>query len=288
MLLSAKTRFKIGEAMDSGKIVIINNAKALLGDQGAEFFGRFFIAQVLAAAQARSGRRPEDKKPVYFYIDECQNVIARDERISTILDECRSQKVALILAHQRTEQIRSADVLSALSNCAVRYANSDDEAAYLAPRLRTTKKFLETLPRGRFAVFVRDLTSQAIPLSITPTDFSQYAHFSADEAAAFTTRMRSSYGRTDEPRVSGQHVHQSVGAIDLPITLEAARKQLADAIAAKNWARAGELEHSIIPELERKSRPSEPRRAPASRDVPRPVATSRDEPLDEGTTDWRE
>jgi hypothetical protein len=130
MLLAAKTRFNIGEAMDSGKIVIINNSKALLGDQGAEFFGRFFIAQVLAAAQQRGSRRPDQKPPVYFYIDECQNVIARDERISTILDECRSQKVALILAHQRTEQIKSADVLSALSNCAIRYANSDDEAQY--------------------------------------------------------------------------------------------------------------------------------------------------------------
>src|SRR6185437_16584980 len=118
------------------------------------------------------GRRPEQKRPVYFYIDECQNVIARDERISTILDECRSQKVALILAHQRTEQIKSADVLSALSNCAVRYANSDDEAKYLAPRLRTSQAFLESLPRGKFAVFVRYMTSQAIAISVPRTDFS--------------------------------------------------------------------------------------------------------------------
>ena len=103
MLTASSTRFRIGEAMDSGKIVIINNSKARLGDQGAEFFGRFFIAQVLAAAQQRSSRRREQKPPVYFYIDECQNVIARDEKIPTILDECRSQNIALIMAHQRTK-----------------------------------------------------------------------------------------------------------------------------------------------------------------------------------------
>lgn len=40
MLTAATTRFRIGEAMDRGKIVIINNSKARLGDQGAEFFGR--------------------------------------------------------------------------------------------------------------------------------------------------------------------------------------------------------------------------------------------------------
>ena len=138
MMLAVRTRFDIGAAMDAGKVIIINNSKAVLGEQGAEFFGRFFIAQVLAAAQARSNRRPEQKKPVYFYIDECQNVIARDERTPTILDECRSQKVALILAHQRTEQITSPNVLSAFANCGVRYANSDDEARALAPKLRTT------------------------------------------------------------------------------------------------------------------------------------------------------
>ena len=81
MLTATSTRFRIGEAMDSGKIVIINNSKARLGDQGAEFFGRFFIAQVLAAAQQRSTRPREQKPPVYFHIDECQNVIARDEKI---------------------------------------------------------------------------------------------------------------------------------------------------------------------------------------------------------------
>src|SRR5262249_12533992 len=66
MLTAASTRFRIGEAMDSGKIVIINNSKARLGDQGAEFFGRFFIAQVLAAAQQRSTSGSGYKTPVYF------------------------------------------------------------------------------------------------------------------------------------------------------------------------------------------------------------------------------
>jgi len=201
MMLAMRTRFDIGAAMDAGKIIIINNSKALLGDQGAEFFGRFFIAQVLAAAQARSGRRAQDKKPVYFYIDECQNVIARDERISTILDECRSQRVALILAHQRTEQITSQNVLSALANCAIRYANSDDEARYLAPRLRTTPEFLQSLRRGEFAAFVRDMTTQALALKIPRADFSDAPKFTAAETAALKERMHKQYGVQLPPRL---------------------------------------------------------------------------------------
>lgn len=194
MMLAVRTRLDIGAAMDAGKVIIINNSKALLGDQGAEFFGRFFIAQVLAAAQARSNRKPEDKKPVYFYIDECQNVIARDERTPTILDECRSQKVALILAHQRTEQITSPNVLSALANCGIRYANSDDEARNLAPRLRTTPEFLQSLNRGQFAAYVRDMTKGAISIEVTPVDFSKVALLSNAEKIGLAEHMRSQYG----------------------------------------------------------------------------------------------
>lgn len=194
MLTAANTRFHIGEAMDSGKIVIINNSKARLGDQGAEFFGRFFIAQVLAAAQQRSTRRSGDKPPVYFYIDECQNVIARDEKIPTILDECRSQNIALIMAHQRTRQISSENVLDALSNCAIRFANSDEEARQLAPRLRTSPEFLQSLRRGEFAAFVRDEITEAIAVSVNRVDFSKHEAITARDAVLIQERMRRDYG----------------------------------------------------------------------------------------------
>jgi hypothetical protein len=44
MLLASSTTFRIGEAMDQGAFVIINNSRGKLGNKGAEFFGRFFIA----------------------------------------------------------------------------------------------------------------------------------------------------------------------------------------------------------------------------------------------------
>jgi hypothetical protein len=198
MLTATATRFRIGEAMDSGKIVIINNSKARLGDQGAEFFGRFFIAQVLAAAQQRSSRQRSEKPAVYFYIDECQNVIARDEKIPTILDECRSQNIALIMAHQRTKQITSENVLDALSNCAIRFANSDEEARFLAPRLRTSPEFLQSLGRGRFAAFVRDMTPQAVAVSVNPVDFAEHAMLTSAEGNILTDRMRAQYGTPEQ------------------------------------------------------------------------------------------
>src|SRR6516164_3960477 len=94
-----------------------------------------FSSRSFSRRPSSAGRPQSAKRPCFFYIDECQNVIRRDEKISAILDECRSQKIGMILAHQRTAQITSANVLDALSNCAIRMANSDDDAKYLSDKL---------------------------------------------------------------------------------------------------------------------------------------------------------
>ena len=193
MFSALKTKLDIGNEMDAGKIILIDNSKQKLGDEGAEFFGRFFIALVLAAAQQRAGRPPSEKLACYFYIDECQNVIRRDEKISTILDECRSQKIAMIMAHQRSAQITSPNVLDALANCAIRMANSDDEAKYLADKLRTSPEFLRSLPRGTFATFIRDLTPTALALKIPYTDLSTLPRMTAPEQQAIRQRMRAQF-----------------------------------------------------------------------------------------------
>ena len=198
MFSALKTKLDIGKEMDAGKIILIDNSKQKLGDEGAEFFGRFFIALVLAAAQQRAGRPQSEKLPCYFYIDECQNVIRRDEKISTILDECRSQKIAMIMAHQRSAQITSPNVLDALANCAIRMANSDDEAKYLADKLRTTTDFMRSLPRGTFATFVRDLTPTALALKIPYTDLSTLPRMTAAEQQAIRQRMRAQFSFTPQ------------------------------------------------------------------------------------------
>ncbi|MBK3666197.1 type IV secretion system DNA-binding domain-containing protein [Bradyrhizobium diazoefficiens] len=174
MLTATKTDFQIDKAMDSRTLVLIKNTKDILGDKGAEFFGRFFVAQVLAGAQRRSGRKRQQKNPVFFYIDECQSVISEDEKVPTIIQECRSQNIALTLAHQNTTQIQSERVLAALQNCAIRIANSDQEAKALAPSLRTTPEEMHALRRGEFIMYVRDVVKSGIKVRVTMADLDKY------------------------------------------------------------------------------------------------------------------
>lgn len=192
MFSATHTRLDIGKEMDAGKVIIINNSKAILGDEGAEFFGRFFVALIARAAQQRSGKPSASKKPCFVYIDECQAVISKDARIPTLLDECRSQKIALILAHQRTAQL-TPSVLDAVANCAIRMANSDDEAKYLSDKLRMSADTLRSLPRGTFGTFVRDLTPNGIQLRVPKIDLDALPQLTDEELAAIRGRMRSDF-----------------------------------------------------------------------------------------------
>jgi hypothetical protein len=192
MFSAVQTKLDIGKEMDAGKIILINNSKSILTDEGAEFFGRFFIALIVRAAQQRAGKPAEAKKPCYVYIDECQTVIAKDTRIPTLLDECRSQKIALILSHQRSAQL-TAPVLDAAANCAIRMANSDDEAKYLADKIRMPPETLRSLPRGSFGTFIRDFSPPGFVLKVPRYDLAKLPRMTDAEFEAIRARMKTEF-----------------------------------------------------------------------------------------------
>src|SRR6267378_4162264 len=96
-------------------------------------------------------------------------------------------------AGRRTAQITSENVLDALANCAIRMANSDDEAKYLADKLRTDTDTLRSLPRGTFATYVRDLTPSALALKVPYADLRRLPRISHAEQNAIRDRMRLEY-----------------------------------------------------------------------------------------------
>lgn len=195
MLRAPRTRLDIGKEMDAGNVIIIDNSKAKLAG-GVEFYSRFFIALVLAAAEQRAGREQEDKLPCHFYIDECQTAIANEPKMAEVIFTCRSQKIGMVLAHQVLEQIKSADVQAALRNCAIRMVNVDNDAPALAERMRVPKETLRALKRGQFALYMNDLTPQALTIDVPNKPVSGWDKMSEEELAAIRADMKARYGYT--------------------------------------------------------------------------------------------
>lgn len=174
MFTAPKTKLNLEKAMSDGKIIIIDANKDKLSEEGSRFLQRFFVALVLRAAQQRS--RSTHKRPCFVYIDEAQNAV--DPKLATILDECRSQKIGLTLAHQRDAQITDDQVRDALKNCAVRLRNDGD------------------LPVGHFSAYIRDMGT--FTLRIPRHLFDKMPRMGAEEEAALKAKMRNLYYHTQE------------------------------------------------------------------------------------------
>jgi hypothetical protein len=162
---------------------------ALLGQDACELFGRFFISLLVQATQRRTA-----DTAVYCYIDECQDYIANDENIALLLDKARKQKVGFVFAHQRLANIKSPNVLDALSNTAIKCAaRTDTDAATLARYMRTTPDFISNQKKLAFAVFARDATSRALSIQVEYGLMENMERMTVDEEREIRQRMRERY-----------------------------------------------------------------------------------------------
>lgn len=165
MLKASGKSFNLAEQIDAGRVILINNNKGLLEDDGAEFFGRFFLYLLRKAVERRRLHNP-NPIPCFCYLDEAHNVIKRDENVSTIVNECRDQNVAMIFAHQDLSQIQNTKVEKALANCAIIFANCAADAHTMKGYMHADTHEELNVPQGVFAAYVRDTANKAIPIRV--------------------------------------------------------------------------------------------------------------------------
>src|SRR5262249_33718158 len=106
MYEGTRNLFNMERELDTGKVILINTDRRLLGPDACSVFGRFFISLLIQATFQRTS-----KKPVYCFVDECQDYIAGADAgyITELFDKARDQKVAIIMSHQRMNQIENTN-----------------------------------------------------------------------------------------------------------------------------------------------------------------------------------
>lgn len=99
-----KSTFNIREIMDSGKILIVNLSKGLIGEDNAAILGAFLVTKIQLAAMSRSDiPNIHDRRPFYLYVDEFQNFAT--DSFATILSEARKYGLNLTVANQYISQM---------------------------------------------------------------------------------------------------------------------------------------------------------------------------------------
>ena len=99
-----ESSFDVWEAMDSGKVILMNLSKWVMGDINSNLLGMMIVSQIRLAAFRRASIPEHERVPHFLYIDEFQNFVTPS--IESILSEARKYKLWLILAHQYLEQLK--------------------------------------------------------------------------------------------------------------------------------------------------------------------------------------
>lgn len=93
-----KSKLNLREAMDSGKILLINLSKGKIGEDNANMIGSLLVTKFQIDAMSRADQQVHERVPFFLYIDEFQNFAT--DSFATILSEARKYKLSLIMANQ--------------------------------------------------------------------------------------------------------------------------------------------------------------------------------------------
>jgi hypothetical protein len=195
MFSAPQNKLDMFEAMQGGKVVLVNTSKSLLKSDASALFGRYMIALVIRAVYERVAS--PQRHPAFLIVDEASEYF--DDNIQMLLEQARKFNVGLVLAHQHLDQL-SISLRSAIAaNTAIKLAGgvNDRDARALAADMRTTAEFISSMKKHQrsteFACYVRNYTANALCLETPFGSLEAAPKMSETQYAALLQRNRERY-----------------------------------------------------------------------------------------------
>jgi len=186
------------QIMDSGKILLVNLAKGLIGEENSSFLGLMIVPQILIAAMGRTDMPEEKRKDFYLYVDEFQNFATDD--FAEILSEARKYRLNLIVANQFISQIdeKVKDAVFGNVGTLSSFRIGVDDATYLESQFEPvfTKSDLLNLTIGKTYTKLLINGQPSRPFSMT-TDYPAYCSLERNKELAEMIKQlsRMKYGK---------------------------------------------------------------------------------------------
>jgi hypothetical protein len=190
MLNTPHMKLDLGAEMDAGKVILIDTNQKLLGPTRSALFGVIFLALIFRAAMQREANT---HPPCFLYIDEFHEYLQNDQ-LAAMLNQVRKRNVAITLATQRLENIRSQNMLSAVKASAVKFVRSGtlSDAGTMAREMNVDDpRTIHNLPPQHFALYVRDVTHEAQIVRVPDFDLKNFQQVSIEP---LRKRMKELYG----------------------------------------------------------------------------------------------
>lgn len=102
VLEQERSTIDFDDILNSGKILICNFSKGLLGEDTSTLFGTTVLAKLQVSSLRRARLNQQQRQPFYLYVDEFQNFATM--AFVQMLSEARKYKLFLTMAEQSTAQ----------------------------------------------------------------------------------------------------------------------------------------------------------------------------------------
>jgi hypothetical protein len=103
ILTQPKSSFRLREIMDHRKILLVNLAKGVIGEDTASLLGALLVARFGLAALSRADIPEPKRRDFFLYADEFHNFTTQS--LAEMLSDLRKYRLGLVLAHQHLAQL---------------------------------------------------------------------------------------------------------------------------------------------------------------------------------------
>lgn len=103
VLIENENEIYMRQAMDQGKIVLVNLAKGHLGQDASHIIGALFVSSMSSAAFSRVTIPEETRRPFHVFLDEFHNFTTKS--LIDLFAELRKFRVSMTISHQYLGQL---------------------------------------------------------------------------------------------------------------------------------------------------------------------------------------
>ena len=128
----AENTFDLRQAMDEGKILLVNLAKGRIGEDASALLGAMLVTQIWLAALSRQDIPEGARRDFFLTVAEAHSIATAS--FADMLSETRKYRLNLTLAHQYLDQLDPALRAAVLGNVGtlIAFRTGAEDAVYLA------------------------------------------------------------------------------------------------------------------------------------------------------------
>jgi hypothetical protein len=126
----AESSFDVRQAMDAGKILLVNVAKGRIGEDASSLLSALMVTKIWLAALGRQNVPEQQRRDFFLTVDEAH----ASASFAEMLAEARKYRLNLTLAHQYLDQLDPDLRTAVLGNVGtlITFRTGAEDAAYLA------------------------------------------------------------------------------------------------------------------------------------------------------------